>query len=1229
MIKFLTRFWWVISIVVLTIIYHTWFYNFGILTHGDWNYYFNRTSTSLRLPYFSLWLSDNTFGRVLIDVGQAPTYFLYGVLAKYFGISYNIAERLIHLWPAVLFSAYGSYKLAFYTCNSKRAALIAAAFFTFSTDLLQLETGHLTLAVACAISPLVLYLILKLDKELNIYYALLVSLTLSICNAYEPRIAYILLIVFALHSMYRFASRLLLKETDDGLDQKSFYYLVRPLAYTAFSIGVFLCLNFYWLYGLAIAGSLQDNEVTSRGLFGNSFYDIRHALSLYTPFWTGKAPEPFIVHNIPFYYWLLPIFAFLGAYFARKKRNIVFFSGLSFLGILLSKQVDQPFTSLYFWLYTNLPGFNAFREASKFYILITLGYTVLIACFSSYLLNKSKSNFKYKYLLLITAFSPLVIPLINSQIVFSNSLGTLFINRTVPNTYDYITDKLSKEYTFSRVYWLPINTRWSYSDNNHPIIHAASIVDGPFNRYIKDQDNDIKRDKTLQVFNSPYASNLFNATATKYVVVPPRNNGDGEDLYEHHGYDRNAYIQRLDKVSFLKKIKSGDLAVYENSNIKPYIDSTENVYEIDDNTDINQTYALLHNSGVDTENMAFTFSDGLRQYEHEIVSYPFGLKPAQKIKRTTQNQNVKIFFNPNVAKYSLVARSGTAELTSKSLIPEYIVNSLSLKDGDTKVLSTFPIEGNKNYLAEVDASLFKIMDNTTRNFGNIDRPIRIFSEGSENQISNNSFEKNLWQAKVENCNNYGGKSEIGQIRTTEQAQNGRYSLKLISNRHTACTHTNVSVDELKDYNLRFKYKTFGGHEFSYQIKFNDPSRTVIEKTINPQSREWTETMNRITAPAYATKASIYLSLPPDDRNQNISTAFFDDVSFNLLDPVAAIDNNLSPLIEIDNNAQNVDYKNNTYIDRSNMIQNGSFENGSWQDKVGDCNEYDSRPNLKMFISNDSKVGKNSLALLSKHHTACISQKVPLTEKTNYNFSFDYKSPTKSALGYSINFDDPKKTNISKIITPSDNNWTSYSEHFTAPFDSKNMYLTIYTYPDDFKSNFASTLYDNFAIKQQNIAQNALLTRTIPQGVFSKPVAVSYKSISNTYKKVHIVGAKNKFYLNMSEAYHDKWTLQLLNNQITGIAASLPITKLRAVSSTEHFKYNDFGNGWLIDTDKLCATSQKGCVKNNDNTWNIDLAITFAPQRNFHAALLFSFATLITSTTYVVLNSKYFRKRRNP
>lgn len=71
---------------------------------------------------------------------------------------------------------------------------------------------------------------------------------------------------------------------------------------------------------------------------------------------------------------------------------VVFFALLSVIGILLGKQVSEPWGNLYYFLYDHLPGFNAFREASKFYILVVLGYAVGIGALVEWILPKSNEQ---------------------------------------------------------------------------------------------------------------------------------------------------------------------------------------------------------------------------------------------------------------------------------------------------------------------------------------------------------------------------------------------------------------------------------------------------------------------------------------------------------------------------------------------------------------------------------------------------------------------------------------------------------------------------------------------------------------------------------------------------------------------------------------------------------------------------------------------------------------------
>ncbi|NCU42685.1 MAG: hypothetical protein EOM19_08355 [Candidatus Moranbacteria bacterium] len=78
----------------------------------------------------------------------------------------------------------------------------------------------------------------------------------------------------------------------------------------------------------------------------------------------------------------------------KKREYILFFALVALVGMLLGKQVSEPFPTLYNWLYETFPGFNAFREASKFYVLIALGYAVGIASLVDWLLPPSRHRKK-------------------------------------------------------------------------------------------------------------------------------------------------------------------------------------------------------------------------------------------------------------------------------------------------------------------------------------------------------------------------------------------------------------------------------------------------------------------------------------------------------------------------------------------------------------------------------------------------------------------------------------------------------------------------------------------------------------------------------------------------------------------------------------------------------------------------------------------------------------------
>jgi len=168
--------------------------------------------------------------------------------------------------------------------------------YMFNTYFLTSQTGHLTLMAAYAIAPAVVYSFQQaLDKK-KIVWGVIAGLLFSLCSAYEPRAAYIVLVVLALYFLYFTAT----------LDKKNFNvrYLLNVIFFAAVPIILFALINFYWVFGLVHLGEISSNALFSRELYGSELFSILYSLTIYHPFWTGTTIKVYATQRIIFYFWI-------------------------------------------------------------------------------------------------------------------------------------------------------------------------------------------------------------------------------------------------------------------------------------------------------------------------------------------------------------------------------------------------------------------------------------------------------------------------------------------------------------------------------------------------------------------------------------------------------------------------------------------------------------------------------------------------------------------------------------------------------------------------------------------------------------------------------------------------------------------------------------------------------------------------------------------------------------
>lgn len=575
MVKFLRKHLIAIFLILISlVVYHIWFFNFKVLASGDWVFFYDKTLTSLRFYYFSLWLGDS-FGRILFDVGQAPTWAMYGILARYLGMNYALAERVIHFWPAAIFTPFFSFLFLKKLFTSKMAIFIGVLVYSFNTYFLVLQTGILTLMVAFAFAPLIILMFMNTLNTLKLKFALVTGLLLGITGAYEPRALYVIVWVIFIYLLYY----LLFLKTDK---QK----IISLLIYSAIPIIITFLLNFYWIIGLTKLSISGFDIPLGRQLFGNEFLNILYAMTLFHPFWTGGNLAIFNVQQIPLIFWAIPISAILGIFLNRKNKNIIFFAIISLIGIFLTKQAASPFSYVYGFLYNFLPGFNAFREASKFYFLIALGYSVLIGAFvdwvcSSFVNNKIKIILKYCILIVLIS-----IFLWNTKPLITGDIGTLFVTRSIPNDYVIAEKFLINKDGYFRTMWFPTNSKWTFYTNEKPAISSMDAIYRQWANLDKAENLDkgviTQGSHVIDFMNKNNSKNLLDISSIKYVFVPIEDKANDGNPFVYYGESRKFYINQLDKIKYLQKIDIGtkELAVYENLGSKPHIYITKKLETI-------------------------------------------------------------------------------------------------------------------------------------------------------------------------------------------------------------------------------------------------------------------------------------------------------------------------------------------------------------------------------------------------------------------------------------------------------------------------------------------------------------------------------------------------------------------------------------------------------------------------------------------------------------------------
>ncbi len=485
-----------ITFILVLLLFSTWTLSSETLSSGDW-YHFS-AENGAEFGYVGVYEPTN-LGTGSSGIWLKPILYLISSLAKS-GINPDIIARLVFIIPGLIAAFWGVFLWVKDKSKSILLGIISALFMVLNTYLLTLSTGHLTLYSAINLIPLSLYFYDKyclyrsqLKGNLFLFLNFITTLLISF---FEIRIFGIYLIIFTSYIFFNFSNKW--KET---LKNRGLLSIIGSLL-----------ISIFWLLPAAMASSNPYSTFMNRELFGNKFLNINYALAITHPFWTLNGLTPFKNNIIIGLYWFIPILIIYLLWISLGNKNINprktklfgLFAVLFIIGVFLTKQSGNPYSETYKWLFNNLPFFVMYREASKFFTLLVIGFIGMLGTFAY-----NKSSKVTNILLGITLFSVLI----NATPLISGKIGGVHIPTDIPQMYNEINPVIKNDINQFNTLLVPRFSRWSYYQNDKPRVSFSDLAIQYKNQYPSVDRRDyeiITQDEFIQ---------LLTEADIKYVIA--------------------------------------------------------------------------------------------------------------------------------------------------------------------------------------------------------------------------------------------------------------------------------------------------------------------------------------------------------------------------------------------------------------------------------------------------------------------------------------------------------------------------------------------------------------------------------------------------------------------------------------------------------------------------------------------------------------------------------------
>jgi hypothetical protein len=321
------------------------------------------------------------------------------------------------------------------------------------------------------------------------------------------------------------------------------------------SILVAAVVHAFWILPIILTGAgsrALGEDFTNPGMLRFlSFADFPHSLSLLHPNW----PENLFgkVYFLQPEFLILPLLAFSAlAWIVKskksdKKLHIMFFALLALLGAFFAKGAQPPFGALFIWCFQHIPGFVMFRDPTKFYLFIAIGYAILIPFVLGEIGKHQKKMIWIVYGIFIVFWSFTIRPLWLGQLTGN------FRPQAIPIEYEKFKDVLIEDTIPSRTLWIPSKEKFVYSSDVHPALTSSTLF------------NNASLSRMMTIATSSAFLTSINDAGVRYVIVPR----DIEETMFMTGYTfdaalRERMIQTIRQTWLVPLPQYKEIAVFEN-----------------------------------------------------------------------------------------------------------------------------------------------------------------------------------------------------------------------------------------------------------------------------------------------------------------------------------------------------------------------------------------------------------------------------------------------------------------------------------------------------------------------------------------------------------------------------------------------------------------------------------------------------------------------------------------